>query len=92
VPKYYVIHGSVGVPKQDPKDGTPKENWVAAQAGVGEALELTPAQAAGLVAQGFVADEKTFAGLMKMIEGAASAGATLEKKHQKLANALKLKK
>lgn len=86
--KFFVVQGSVGLPKKDPGTGTPKEFWPANSAGIGEAVELTPEQAAPLLAQGFIADEKTFAGLKQMIAGAAKAGTTPPHQWRKLAAAL----
>lgn len=76
--KYFVVQGSVGLGAVEVKLGNP--------------IELTESQAAGLIESGFVVDEKTFAGLKKMAEGALEAGAPLQSRERKLAQALGLKK
>lgn len=76
--KYFVVQGSVGLGAGEVK--------------LGNSVELTESQAAGLIASGFVVDEKTFAGLKKMVEGALEAGAPLQSRERKLAQALGLKK
>lgn len=76
--KYFVAQGSVGLASGDVKLGNP--------------VELSESQAAGLIESGFVVDEKTFAGLKKMVEGAIEAGAPLQSRERKLAQALGLKK
>lgn len=86
--KFYVVQGSIGLPKKDPGNGLAREFWPSASAGIGEAVELDAQQAKGLLETGFIVDEKTWAGLKKMLEGALQAGATLDKKHAKLAAAL----
>ena len=59
---------------------------------IGEAVDLTEEQAKGLLAAGFVVDEKSFAGLKKMVEGASESGAVLDKKLSKLAAGLSVLK
>lgn len=76
--KYFVVQGSVGLASGDVKLGNP--------------VELSESQAVGLIESGFVVDEKTFAGIKKMMEGAIEAGATLQPRERKLAQALGLKK
>lgn len=76
--KYFVVQGSVGLASGDVKLGNP--------------VELSESQAAGLLESGFLVDEKTFAGLKKMMEGAIEAGAPLQSRERKLAQALGLKK
>lgn len=83
MPKYIVIQGSVALPPADVAGLS--EPRVAS---IGESLELTDKQAEGLIATGFIADEKTFAGLKKMVEGAAESGALLPRHLQKLATGL----
>ena len=78
--KFYVVQGSVALP---PKSGGEPE-----AAFIGETVELTDAQSEGLIASGFVVDEKTFAGMRKMVEGAAESGVTLDKRMAKLAAGL----
>jgi hypothetical protein len=84
MPKYNVIHGSVTVAL---KDGSP------VVANVGESVELTEAQASGLISTGFIADAEAFSHLKQMVESAAKANALggLDKKHQKLAAALNVR-
>lgn len=81
MPKYNVIHGSVTTGF---KDGNP------VVANVGDAIELTEAQAAGLISSGFIAEAEQYAALEQMVKSAAKANAinTLDSKHQKLAAAL----
>lgn len=81
MPKFNVIHGSVTIGL---KDG----NLVAAN--VGDTLELSDAQATGLISTGFIVDAETFANLKQMIDSAAKANALggLDKKLSKLAAAL----
>ena len=77
--KFFVVQGSVGLPSE-------------AVAHIGEAVDLTEEQAKGLLAAGFVVDEKSFAGLKKMVEGASESGAVLDKKLSKLAAGLSVLK
>lgn len=84
MPKFYVVQGSVALPPVDLGGGLMEPR----SAAIGEVVELTEQQAAGLIASGFVADEKTFAGLKKMVEGADAAGAVLSPIHRKLAKGL----
>lgn len=83
MPKYIVIQGSVALPPLATNGMS--EPRVAS---IGESLELSDEQAKGLVASGFIADEKTFAGLKKMVEGAAESGAVLPNHLRKLAKGL----
>jgi hypothetical protein len=84
MPKYNVIHGSLTVAI---KDGMP------VTANIGDAVELTDAQASGLIASGFLAETEQFGALRQMVESAAKANAisTLDRKHQKLAAALNIR-
>ncbi len=81
MPKYSVIHGSVTV-------GTEHGKPVAAK--VGDTIEMTEAQAKGLVASGFITDVETFEHLKQMIDSARRANALsgLDRKLSKLAAAL----
>jgi hypothetical protein len=81
--KFYVVQGSVALPPAD--IGGMMEPRVAV---IGESVELTEQQAAGLVASGFVVDEKSFAGMKKMVEGAAESGVVLDRRMSKLAKGL----
>lgn len=84
MPKYNVIHGSVTTGF---KDGNP------VVANVGDAVELTEAQAAGLISSGFLAEAEQYAALEQMVKSAAKANAigSLDRKHQKLAAALNIR-
>ena len=81
MPKFTVIHGSVTTSVTDGQ---------AVVAGVGDDLELTDAQAKGLISSGFITDAETFAHLKQMIDSAAKGNALggLDKKLSKLAAAL----
>ena len=81
--KFYVVQGSVALPPVEVAGVM--EPRVAA---IGEAVELTEQQSAGLIASGFVVDEKSFAGMKKMVEGAAESGVVLDKRMSKLAKGL----
>jgi len=81
--KYFVVQGSVALPPVEVAGVM--EPRVAA---IGEPIELTEQQAAGLVSSGFVVDEKSFAGMRKMVEGAVEAGVVLDKRMAKLAKGL----
>lgn len=83
MPKFIVIQGSVALPPLA-TNGLSEPRV----AGIGESVELTEEQAKGLIVSGFVADEKTFAGLKKMVEGAAESGAVLPSNLRKLARGL----
>lgn len=76
--KYFVVQGSVLVDKNKP-------------AGVGQSVELSPEVAAGLVASGYLLEEKQFNSRRKMLEGALESGGILSKGDAKLAAALGVK-
>ena len=59
--KFFVVQGSVGLPSEG-------------VAHIGEAVDFTEEQAKGLLAAGFIVDEKSFAGLKKMVEGEVTHG------------------
>jgi hypothetical protein len=82
--KFYVVHGSVALPPKK-GDGEMVDPQVAS---IGEPIVLTDTQAEGLIASGFVVDEKTFIGMKKMVEGAAESGVTLDKRMAKFAAGL----
>ena len=82
MPKFVVVHGSVALP---PLEGAVKK---LRSASIGEVVELTEQHAADLLSTGFITDEKTFAGYVKMIEGAAESGAVLPRHIQKLSAGL----
>jgi hypothetical protein len=84
MPKFNVIHGSVTVGFKD---------FNSVVANIGDTIELTDAQAKGLIASGFITDAETFANLKSMIESAAKANALggLDKKLTKLAAALDIR-
>lgn len=75
--KFFVIHGSIGLPG-------------GLSAVVGDAVDLTPEQAAGPISYGNLADEKTYAGLKKLCEGAVDSGsvASLDARLKKLTEGL----
>jgi hypothetical protein len=76
--KYFVVHGSVGM--------GPSETVA-----IGESFELEEKKAAGLIAAGFICDEKTFLARKKKLEGALEAEEELVEKDEKLAVGLGMK-
>jgi hypothetical protein len=86
--RYIVIHGSVSLPgKRDPS--MPNLVPEPISVGVGGAVDLTDKQAAELVANGTLADEKKFAALQKTIAAAEESETVLPKALRKLAAGLK---
>ena len=91
MPKFYVIHGSVALaPKRVPLPDGGFANELRT-AGTGEVVELTDAQAKSLLENGYITDEKTFRGMVQMVEGATAAGGELDlsEKLQKFSQGLK---